>query len=210
MFNKNNISWRELEALRDCVKLFMREERYIHTLGVEQESEKLAEIFDYHDITKIKAAALFHDITKELSNDAQLDLCRKYDIKLSGQDMRVPKSWHAKTAAYVTRREFGADDEIFNAIYYHTFGASYEDFALAAKIIYFADWIEPNRTFEVCVYVREWFYENLKNAKTLGDKHKVLDNAILLSLDKTITALINDGSFIHDETVRNRNSFVGL
>ena len=209
MFNKNNISWREIDALRDCVKSYMSEERYIHTLGVEQESEKLAEIFEYSDdISKINAAALLHDITKELLNDAQLGLCRKYDIKLSEQDMCVPKSWHAKTAAYVAQHEFNADYEIFNAIYYHTFGAPYEIFDLAAKIIYFADWIEPNRTFKLCIEVREWFYRNIENANTLEDKYKVLDKAILLSLDKTIVALINDRVFIHEDTLQSRNSFI--
>lgn len=210
MFNKNNIGWEEHDRLRECVKPFMSERRYAHTLGVEQESEKLARIFGCgnEEISKLKAAALLHDITKETERDIQLELCEKYKIELSGDDMRVDKEWHAKTGAYVARHEFGACDIIFNAIYYHTFGASYKDFDLPGKIIYLADYIEPGRNYQACLDVRGYFYKNLECALTLEDKYKLLDDTVLLSFDKIIGALLTERLFIHGNTVRNRNSFL--
>jgi predicted HD superfamily hydrolase involved in NAD metabolism len=210
--NKNKISWEEHDKLRECVKSFISEERYIHTLGVEQESAKIAEIFECEPmlVKKIKSAALLHDITKEFSREKQLEICEKYKIALSGDDMRVEKEWHAKTAAYIARCEFGADDTIFHAIYYHTFGASYKSFDLASKIIYLADWIEPERLFKDCVDTREYFYTNLENTENLGDKYKVLDRTILFAFDKTVQILLNEGLFMHKNTVENRNTFIQL
>jgi predicted HD superfamily hydrolase involved in NAD metabolism len=207
-FNKNNIRWEEHDKLRDCVKSVMTEKRYAHTVGVEEESEKLAGIFEYKETGKIKSAALLHDITKELDKDAQLELCRKYNIELSADDMRAPKSWHAKTGAYAARHEFGADGVIFDAVFCHTFGASREKFGLASKIIYLADWIEPGREHQDCLELRGYFYKNLKNAANLKDKHRVLDDTILQSFGKSIHALLTDGLFIHGDGVKNRNSFI--
>ena len=195
--NKNNISWEEHEKLRECVKSLVKDKRYLHTLGVESEAEKLAGIFECEPelIKKIKSAALLHDITKNFDRGAQLEICSKYKIKLNKDDMQVEKSWHAKTAAYIARHEFGADDIIFNAIYYHTFGAPYKNFDLPSKIIYLADYIEPGREHQDCLDVREYFYKNLD-----------LNDSILYSFNKTLQILIDGNFYIHN--VKNRNSFV--
>ena len=206
--NKNKISWEEHDKIRECVKPLMHEKRYIHTLGVEYESERLAEIFEYKDMAKIKSAALLHDITKEFDRDKQLEICVRHKIKLNKSDMRVPKEWHAKTGAYIARHEFGAGDLIFKAIYYHTFGAPYKSFDLPSKILYLADYIEPNRDYQDCVDVREYFYRNLNHADNLEDKLKVLDGTILFSLNKTLEVLIRENYFIHKNTVKCRNSFI--
>lgn len=208
--NKNKINWEEHDRLRECVQSFMKEKRYIHTLGVEQESVKLAEIFECENnlVKKIKSAALLHDITKEFDKNKQLEICEKYKIKLSKNDMQVENEWHAKTAAYIAEYEFGADDIIFNAVYYHTFGTPYKSFDLPSKIIYLADYIEPNRAFQDCLEVRKYFYKNLENAKNTEDKFHVLNETILFSLNKTLQILINENFFIHKNTLKCRNSFI--
>jgi nicotinate-nucleotide adenylyltransferase len=176
--------------------------------GVERESEKLAGIFECEPglVKKIKSAALFHDITKEFDWDRQLEICDKYNIELSDDDKLVKSEWHAKTGAYIAKHEFGAGDIIFDAVYNHTFGADYGSFDLPGKIIYLADWIEPNRDNQDCTDVRDYFYKKLESAESLEDKYKILDETILFSFNKTIRALIDDNIFIHN--VRCRNSFL--
>jgi len=208
--NKNNISWEDHDKLRECVKYLMKEKRYAHTIGVEQESEKLAEIFECEPalVKKIKSAALLHDIAKEFERDKQLEICAEYKIELNEDDIQAENEWHAKTGAYIARHEFGADDIIFNAVYYHTLGASYNQFNLPGKIICLADYIEPNRDYQDNLEVREYFYKNLERAENLENKYEVLDDAILFSVNKTLQALIDENLFIHVNTIKSRNSFI--
>ena len=208
--NKNKINWDDFDGLRETVKSLVKEKRYIHTLGVELEAVKLAEIFELKDenfIKKIKSAAILHDITKEFNKKTQLEICREYNFKLTYEDKKAEKPIHAKTAAYVAKFEFGADDVIFSAVYNHTLGGSF-DAPIADKIIYLADYIEPNRAYQDCVDVREYFYAKINNAKNLNDKFKILDETMLFSCNITIKALIEDNLFIHKNTIKYRNSFI--
>jgi len=207
--NKNKIAWDDFDSLRECVKSFVKEKRYIHVLGVEKEAGKLAEIFECgaNLAKKLKSAAILHDITKEFDRETQLEICEKYKIKLSESDMRTEKEWHAKTGAYIAKCEFGADGIVFDAIYYHTLGKN-KDFTLCDKIIYLADYIEPNRAYQDCIDVREFFYSKIDKTGSPDEKQKVLDDTVLFSLNRTIKSLIDENSFIHKNTVKCRNSFL--
>ena len=209
--NKNKLNWDDFDGIRELVKSLVKEKRYIHTLGVEEETLRLAEIFECDEslANKLKSAAILHDITKEFDANKQLDICDKYKIKLTRDDLRVEKEWHAKTAAHIAKSEFGADDIIFNAIYYHTFGADYNS-PLSDKIIYLADYMEPNRTFEDCVGVRDYFYSRIWNAGNLNEKYHILNGAMLFSIDKTLDVLIKEKYYIHKNTVKCRNSYINM
>lgn len=207
--NKNKIKLGDFEGLRECVKSFMKEKRYIHTLGVEEEAAKIAGIFgcgaDF--VKKLKSAAILHDITKEFTREKQLEICGKYNIKLTKDDMMTEKEWHAKTGAYIAKKEFCADDIVFSAVYNHTLGGP-PSAPLSDKIIYLADWIEPNRDYQDCVDVREYFYTKINEAKSLKEKYGILDETISFSMDKSIRALLADNLFIHKNTIKYRNSYI--
>jgi len=207
--NKNKLSWDDFDGLRELVKSLVKEKRYIHTLGVEEETIRLAKIFECDETLtkKLRSAAILHDITKEFDPKKQLEICEKYKIKLSKDDLRVEKEWHAKTAAYIAKIEFNADDIIFNAIYYHTFGVDYSS-ALSNKIIYLADYIEPNRTFEDCVDIRDYFYSGIGNAGNPEEKYRVLNGTMLFSLNKIIKSVIDGNLYIHKNSIKCRNSFL--
>ena len=208
--NKNKISCNDYAGLRGLVKTLVREKRYAHILGAEQEAVRIAGIFecDENTIKKIKTAALLHDITKEFDMQKQLEICREYKIKLSGDDEKTPKAVHAKTGAYVAKLEFGADEMIFHGIYNHTIGDPSRTPALFDKIIYLADWTEPNRDYSDCGEVREYFYSGIRTARNLKEKHIVLEKTMLFSYNKSIEALIRDGLFIHEDTIKNRNALI--
>jgi len=208
--NKNKINWDDFDGLRETVKEFVKEKRFAHVLGVEQEAVKMAGIYNCGEdfIKKLRSAAILHDITKEFDNKKQLEICEKYNIELSGDDKKAVKPIHAKTGAYVAKYEFGADDIIFDGINYHTLGDPSENFKLFDKIIYLADWTEPNRSYQDCVDVREYFYSRIENAENLEQKNEVMDKTLLFSYNKSIESLIKENLFIHKDTIKCRNMLI--
>ena len=208
--NKNKLNWDDFDGLRETVKSLVKERRYIHTLGVEEEAINLAKIFECDEIfaKKLKSAAILHDITKEFDFKKQLEICKEYNITLSKDDKKTVKAIHAKTGAYVAKIEFNADDMIFGGIYNHTFGDPSENFKLFDKIIYLADYIEPSRTFEDCVEVREFFYSRIKDFLNPEEKNKIIDETILFSYNKTIESLIKENAYMHKDTIKCRNALI--
>ena len=55
-----------LTHLRNRVSTKMSKKRFIHTLGVEDTANELGEIFLSNKVTELRAAALLHDVAKEL------------------------------------------------------------------------------------------------------------------------------------------------
>ena len=70
---------------------------------------------------------------------------REYGIALDALEKKALKLLHAKTGAALARDVFGVDDEIYNAILWHTTGKP--DMTVLEKVIYLADFIEPTRDF---------------------------------------------------------------
>jgi len=208
--NKNKISAYDFEELRKTIKPFMKEKRYIHTLGVENEAVKIAKIYNCGEefIKKLRTAAILHDITKEFTIEKHLEVCKTYGIKLSGDDLKSVKPIHAKTGAYIAKLEFGAGKTVFDGIYNHTVLAPSKAFDLFGRIIYLADWTEPGRDYSDCAEVREYFYSKINRSAVPAEKSGVLDQTILFSCNKSIQALINDGLFIHRDTIACRNALI--
>ena len=98
--------------------------------------------------------------------EEQLILCDKYDIIV---DMSVPgtdKTLHQITGAAVAYHEFGVNEAIRDAIRWHTTGKP--DMTDLEKIIYLADYIEPNRRFDGVEQIRKLSYENMDAAMEDG------------------------------------------
>ena len=85
----------------------------------------------------------------------------------------------------IARHIFGVSDAVYDAIRYHTTGRP--DMTMLEKIIYIADYIEPNRTFDGVEAVR---------AATA----RSLDEGILLGLTMTIEEMEGYGTPIHHLT----------
>lgn len=197
----------DCESIKNKVKSYQNEKRYLHTIGVSEEAKELAKIYLPEKEDKLFLAGLLHDITKEFTKEEQLKMCDKYGIEL--QKSIAPKLLHAKTGANLAREIYGSeivDNEVYNAIYYHTTGK--ENMSLFEMIIYLADYIEKGRTFEDCIILREYFYENIKNATDYNAKLEVLRKTMVFSFDLTIKNLISEGKRIDSDTVNARNYFL--
>ena len=195
-----------LARLRKTVEGLMSPKRFSHTLGVEKKAEELCRIFAPEKTGKMRAAALLHDITKELSVKEQFDLCDRYKLPVSDDCLAVPKLLHSVTAAALIEDRFAefADPELVHAVSVHTMGD--ENMNICDKILYLADYIEDTRTFSDCVELRAFFDERIKNARTDEDREEALRETLILSFDMTIRNILDSKRTLALTTVRSRNS----
>lgn len=143
-----------------------------HVLGCEEEAVRLAERWG-EDPMDAAEAGILHDITKKLEKDEQLILCREYDIMVDTIEFESTKLLHSKTGAMLAQDLFGVSDRVRDAIYWHTTGRP--EMTLLEKIIYMADYIEPNRKFDGVDELRKLAYEDLDKAMILGLEMSIED-----------------------------------
>lgn len=155
----------EFKWLREKAYTMLKPKRIPHVVGCESEAVKLAKRWGADEITAAEAGIL-HDITKKLLLPDQLILCEKYGIINDTFEEENVKLLHSKTGAAVARDLFNVSDEVYEAIRWHTTGKP--DMSLMEKIIYMADYIEPNRDFPGVEELRRLAYVNLDAAMELG------------------------------------------
>lgn len=133
----------DLEEMKEKVRQSQKESRFAHTLGVVETAIQLAKQYQV-DVKKAEIAALLHDCAKGFGGQEQLQLCKKHGLTITEAEERNPFLLHAKLGAYLAKADYGIDDEeILDAIRWHTTGRP--EMTQLDKIIYIADYIEPNR-----------------------------------------------------------------
>ena len=177
------------DQLRPIALSYLKPKRMPHVLGTEQEAVRLAGQYGA-DETQARIAALLHDCTKKLDMDRQLALCRQYGIPLDDLEQHALKLLHAKTGAAVARDIFGVKDAVYEAIRWHTTGKP--DMTLLEKVIYLADYIEPNRDFPGVDELRRAVYDDL-------------DKGLLMGLSDTIDEMERMGNPVHHDTLEARD-----
>jgi nicotinate-nucleotide adenylyltransferase len=147
-----------LDDLRGHIASKMSPKRLRHTLAVEDMVARLCALFCPEETMKLRAAALLHDITKELDTEAQIALCQKFELPVSQADRLSPKTFHARTAAALIAAEYPtfADSTIVDAVRWHTTGRV--GMTLTEQLLYLADYIDASRTFHSCVVLRRYFW----------------------------------------------------
>lgn len=154
-----------LEALEHRVIELLKPNRVAHVLGCRETAVALARRWGA-DVTDAARAGLLHDITKALNGDLQLTLCRAYGIILDAFSKENPKILHALTGSLVAERIFGESEPVVSAIRHHTTGKA--DMSVLEKIIYVADYMEPNRDFPGVDKLRQLAFSDLDGALRLG------------------------------------------
>ena len=176
-----NLSMQELEQ---TVIRLLKPNRIAHVLGCRDTAIELARHWGANE-TDAARAGLLHDITKALDGPLQLTLCNEYGILLDNFSTRNPKTLHALTGSLVAERVFGENEAVVSAIRHHTTGKA--DMNLLEKIIYVADYMEPNRTVPGVDRLRTLAYTDL-------------DAALKLGLEMTLAYLQKQGSEISPES----------
>lgn len=154
-----------MDQLEPVVVSLMKPNRVKHILGVRDTAVKLAELYGAN-VTDASRAGLLHDITKALDGPLQLTLCHEYGKVLDKFSTQNPKTLHALTGGMVAKRIFGENEEVVEAIYSHTTGKP--NMNLLQKIIYVADYMEPNRDFPGVEKLRKLAFQNIDEALELG------------------------------------------
>ena len=159
--------WKNLpmDKLEQVVISLLKPSRVAHVLGCRDTAVELAKRWGA-DVTDAARAGILHDITKAIDGPLQLTLCEAYGKILSDFSRRYPKTLHALTGSLVAKRIFGENDAVVSAIEHHTTGKA--DMNLLEKIIYVADYMEPNRDFPGVEKLRELAFTDIDAALKLG------------------------------------------
>jgi nicotinate-nucleotide adenylyltransferase len=138
------------------------EKRFNHSLNVAAKAKELALRYGA-DPEKAYFAGVFHDIMKYEENEKQLKYIESSGIILSRSQKKCPNVYHAPASAVFVRDELGErDEEIFDAIFYHTTGK--ENMPLLTKIVYLADMISDDRCYKEVPILRELSEKDLDEA----------------------------------------------
>ncbi len=200
---QREFSEEELSLLRESVKGLMSEKRFVHTLGVEAAAAKIAEFVAPSLVSRARAAAILHDVTKEMP---QNELIERYKIKPTDEDLGAPETLHALTAPYYISEyfhRFAASDILF-AVESHTVGDP--KMSTLGKIIFVADYIEEGRRYEGCRSLREKLYFEFSEAKNRAEAMNALDGAVIASIDRVTEHLISIGKKQHTKTSLTRDA----
>ena len=176
----------DVPELRACSYSMVKEKRVKHIRGTEEEAVRLAKRWGA-DETMARRAGILHDCTKYLELEEQLELCRKYGVELDELEQVAVKLLHSKTGACIARDVFGEPDEVFWAIFWHTTAKA--DMTTLEKILYVADYMEPNRDFDGVERLRELAYRDL-------------DKALLLGVETTIQEMKDRDLPVHKNTIQ--------
>lgn len=198
----------EILELRKKISVGMSEKRYLHTLAVEDMAARMAELYCPDKKNKIRAAALLHDMTKELPAEEHISICKEYGETLLPEDISAIKTLHSRTAAILIPMKYPefSDIEIINAVRYHTTGCAY--MTLCEKIIYLSDYIDDTRKHWDCVRLRNMFWD--AEPEKMDEEHRLehLDIVVLEAVNTTINSLIEDRKIISCDTISARNSLL--
>jgi nicotinate-nucleotide adenylyltransferase len=154
-----------VDKLQEVVVSLLKPSRVAHVLGCRETAVELARLYGVNE-TDAARAALLHDVTKALDGALQLTMCRCYGTMLDKFSQKNPKTLHALTGSLVAQRVFGENEAVVDAIRCHTTGKA--DMNLLEKIIYVADYVEPNRDFPGVEELRYLAYTDITKALKLG------------------------------------------
>ena len=160
-------NWKNLpmDRLEQVVVSLLNPNRVRHVLGCRDTAVALAKRWGA-DVTDAARAGILHDITKAIDGPLQLTLCDAYGKLLDDFSKRYPRTLHALTGSMVAQRIFGENPAVVSAIESHTTGKA--NMTLLEKIIYVADYMEPNRDFPGVEKLRELAFTDLDGALKLG------------------------------------------
>lgn len=178
----------DIEKIKEYIKGNLSSYRYEHSLMVAEEAKRLAIHYGL-DSDKAYVIGLLHDMAKDLDDEKNSEYISKYHIDSSMDG----KLLHAEVGYYMAKEQ-GYDNDICDAIRYHTLG--HPDMDMYAKIVLVADkiarvdinsQIEETRklAYEDINKAIVYYLNNLKNKlESLGKKMHSWSETCLEELNK--------------------------
>ena len=140
-------------------------------------------------------------MTKELAISEQLGILGARGVA-EDEYIKSPATLHAVTAALIIPEKYPqyATKTVVSSVRYHTTGR--ENMTLPEKIIYLADYLEPNRKHDVCQKLRTEFFAEDIEKMTQKERLYHLDGMILMSLCGTVEHILARGGYVCGDTLR--------
>ena len=184
---------KEYEDIRREIKAMLNPTRYEHSINVEKAAVKLGKIYGV-DESKCKIASIVHDCAKGFEDKSLVHHAKEYGIVIDNIQNEIPSLLHGPVAAMYSKKKFHIfDQDILNAIWYHTTGRA--GMSHLEKIIYLADLIEEGRDFPEVNSIRRKAVNNL-------------DKALIMACNCTLNYIMRSNSLIHPLTIEFRNSLL--
>lgn len=151
-----------LAKLRATVKPLMKPDRYHHSLCVERQAVHLAQLYG-GDVNKAAAAAILHDICKNMPQDTLLQILKNSDTIVDIDFEKQPQLMHGFAGAIYIKDKLGiTDQDILNAVGYHTTARG--NMSLLEQIIYLADLTSQERDYPEVDELRELAEKSISRA----------------------------------------------
>ncbi|MDR1521870.1 MAG: bis(5'-nucleosyl)-tetraphosphatase (symmetrical) YqeK [Streptococcaceae bacterium] len=180
------------DELLKKIRMSISEKRFKHSLAVQKTAVLLAKRFDCN-LEKASIAGLVHDYAKERSDEEMIRII--YENNLDETIIAFGNNiWHGVAGAILIKKELGIiDAKILQAVTVHTTGSS--NMSLLDKIIYVADFIEPNRNFP-----------GVSKARKLAKVN--LDKVVKYEIKRTLLRLLENEAKIYPKTMDTYNKYV--
>ena len=169
----------------------LEDTRYRHVLSVRDMAVELAVKYGA-DVQKTNLAALLHDCARWMNTRQLFEAVADYEIQLDEIERISASLLHALVGAELAIDIFSVgDEEILSAVRSHTKGS--RSMTLVDKVLFVADFSEPNRTYSEAGAVRKI-------------ANKDLNQAVFEVARFKITNLLDKEVVIHPDTIATYNS----
>lgn len=159
----------KIEEIKEYLKSNLSKYRYVHSIRVAEEAKKLAKYYNCNE-ENAYIAGLLHDIAKEYSIEENRNIIIKYKLDEELINNSNKNICHAVIGSVVAKELYKVNEDICQAIRYHTVGN--KNMTLFDKIIFIADKIESGKN-----------YSNIEEERKLA--YIDLDKCLLLCLTNT-------------------------
>lgn len=174
------------------VKPHLNKKRFEHTKRVIELAVKLAKLYQV-DQQDAMLAACFHDYAKYRPREEMIEIMEEHNLPKDLLEFH-PELWHGPVGSILVKTELGIDNHaVRDAIYWHTTG--HGRMTALDKIIYLADYIEPERNFKGIDRIRKQATKNL-------------DKACFMSVKTHIEFLLRRERLIYPETLNMYNNLI--
>jgi predicted HD superfamily hydrolase involved in NAD metabolism len=187
MDNKKRAAGADAAAISGKLGKTLSKKTYAHSRGTAKTAVMLAGRFGA-DKNKAAIAGLLHDCAKDMGPLELEAAVKKYGVKITRQEKKIPAIWHGFVAEKIAEKEFGIrDSRILRAIKLHSTGGRH--MGKLEKIIYVSDFIEPGRE-----------YEESRELRNLLKKNITLDYLVYNVLKEKVKYLRQKELLIHPAT----------
>lgn len=178
----------EFSQMQEKLKGMLTEKRFRHSLGVMDSAVHLAKLFGESE-EKARIAGLLHDCAKDIDKALMPAMCEELGVELDTVKREQRSLIHADLGAKLVQTEFGVSDaDVISAIRYHTLGKP--NMTALEKILYIADFIEPNRKD----------FPGLSEIRELAELD--LDLAMLTAVNASIRYVRSQNKVLHEQSLQ--------